>query len=451
MRILSLISLLIFGLSFLAEAETPMTITLKVKTTLQSDSFPLLAANKKWDSKSSKMIDLTSNSNYGKTLTAGLRKGWVVFMQANGAWAWNMGNGKARIDYMPTEKQRINDGEWHEIRMVFQPTSESVWLYFDGQEVAIMNYGSAVLGMDEITQGIVKSSNKAVKVKSAKVSSGWKRDKLVPQAKDELKIVSWNIWHGGRRNGIEKGIQQTVAALKAQQADIILLQETYGSGPILADSLDMTLYLISSNLSILTRLPFMEVFSPWDDFRLGGAVLQTGEEDYITAFDVWLNYLPDTDKMIKEKVDYDVFLTEEIKLRGREALDLFKGIKSLGLKPLPTIIGGDMNSGSHLDWTIKNSGLYGGYYIAWPVSKTMYREGFVDTYRSVHPDSRADLGYTWSPRFKEVLQYRIDYIYHDASNWVTVAAGVEGYDHPDWSSDHAMVWAIIKRNGMVRP
>ena len=451
MRVSSLLLICFLGFSFLAKAQAPISISLKVKTSLQSETFPVLAANKKWDSQTSLIMDMTSNSNYGKTLSAGVQPGWAVFLQANGAWAWNMGNGKARIDYMPTEKQRINDGKWHEIRMVFQPKSESVWLYFDGKEVVIMNYGSTLLEAASLQNNLYNTGQKEIKVKGLKISETWKRDQTTPMTKNELKVVSWNIWHGGRRNGIVEGIEQTVATLKAQEADILLLQETYGSGPILADSLDMTLYLISSNLSILTSLPFMEVFSPWDDFRLGGAVIQTGDDAYITAFDVWLNYLPDTDKMVKEEADYDVFVSEEIKVRGREALDMFKGIKSLGLVPLPTIIGGDMNSGSHLDWTLSNSGNYGGYFLAWPVSKTMYREGFIDTFRSVYPNSGKDLGYTWSPRFKDQLQYRIDYLYHDQANWKTVAAGVEGYEDTNWSSDHALVWAVLQRIRSVSP
>ncbi|HKK73521.1 MAG TPA: endonuclease/exonuclease/phosphatase family protein [Saprospiraceae bacterium] len=431
-------------MSTLAKAEGIINISFRVKTTLQSDSLPLIAATKNWDSRNSFILDLTSNSNFGKTLPAGLRKGWAVFLQANGAWGWNLGNGKNRLDYLPTQKQRINDGKWHEIQMVFHPEMESVWLYFDQKEVAVYNLGD--LRPEEIPIGSNIQVGESIKVKKLKVEDEWKRKLKAPDSKRELKVVSWNIWHGGRHNGIEKGIGQTIAELAEQAPDIILMQETYGSGPIIADSLGMTFYLISSNLSIMTKLPIMEVFSPWDDFRLGGAVLQTGSDDYVTVFDVWLSASPSTDRMIQEEVDYDYFVSQELRSRGREALDLFKSIKTLGLVPLPTIIGGDMNSGSHLDWTLANAGRHGGYFLSWPVSKTFYRKGYQDTYRQVYPDSGQQLGYTWSARFKDELQYRIDFIYQDALHWQTHSAGVEGYAKGgDWPSDHALIWSVLKR------
>ena len=445
MRQLFLVLTLTVSVLPFLKAQEVVNISFKVKTDVVSDSLPFIAATKNWNSRNSFIQDLTSNSNFGKTLPAGLRKGWSVFLQPNGAWGWNLGNGKARLDYMPTEKQRINDGKWHQIQMVFHPKTESVWLYFDQEEVAVYNYGNTLVEATELASAIRSTDDDNIKVKGVKVSNEWKRKISTPDQKEALKVISWNIWHGGRHNGVPKGIDQTVSILREQTPDIILMQETYGSGPIIADSMGMTLYLISSNLSIMTALPIMEVFSPWDDFRLGGAVLQTGENDYISVFDVWLSASPSTDQMIEAEVDYDYFVSQELRSRGREALDLFKAIEGLGLVSLPTLIGGDMNSGSHLDWTVLNSGKHSGYYLSWPVSKTFYREGYQDTYRQVYPDSSTQLGYTWSSRFKEELQYRIDFIYQDAFHWETLASGVEGYERVDWPSDHALVWSVVRR------
>lgn len=451
MRTLYILIPLLTLFSNVSKAEGFINISFEVKTNLVSDRLPLIIANKNWDSRNSFIQDLTSRSNFGKSLAAGMRKGWAVFLQENGAWAWNMGNGKARLEYLPTEQQKINDGKWHQIQIVFDPSTESVWLYYDENQVAVYNYGQVKLDELSLGSNIQSSQQENLKIRKVKVKSRWKRKAEPTSDQQRLKVVSWNIWHGGRRNGVIKGIEQTVNRLKDQDPDIILMQETYGSGPIIADSLGMTFYYISSNLSIMTHLPIMEVFSPWDDFRLGGAVLQMGEEDYIAVFNSWLSASPSTDKMIKEQVDYDYFIAEELRSRGREALDLFKSIDGLGLVPLPTIIGGDMNSGSHLDWTLENAGRHGGYFLPWPVSKTFYREGFLDTYRQIYPNSSDEPGYTWSARFKDELQYRIDFIYQDAIHWQSIAAGVEGYEQSNWSSDHALVWAIIKRRSITAP
>jgi len=424
-------------------------LSFKVKTTNNGDGFPALLDNKNWNSRTALEIDLLSNSNYGKTLTSGNRKGWSFFIQKNGAWAWNIGDGKKRLDYLPTAKQRINDGEWHELEMVFVWEQEIVRLYFDKKEVAIYNFGALDLDPQWIEKNIKPSLNSQVKVKALKSSYKWAPSFNIKDSQDTLNILNWNIWHGGRHNGIEEGIAQTIQIIQEKQADVIFLQETYGSGPIIADSLGMNFFLISSNLSILSKFPFVELYSPWDDFRFGGAVLQTGPDQYIAVFDTWLNYLPDTDKQMKEGFGYWEIQEQEIRVRGREALDMMKSFKNLGLI-CPVLIAGDFNSGSHLDWTLENAGVFGGYFLPWPASKTLAREGFTDSFRARYPEVRKNLGFTWSPRFKDGLQYRIDYIYHDPY-WQTLEAGVEGYEQKDWPSDHAMTWAKVVLQKPIKP
>lgn len=431
------------------QTEAPIVIRFQVKTTLSSSEFPLLVATKDWNKEPVFKIDLTSNSNYGKTLASGLRRGWAVFLQENGAWGWNLGNEMKRLDYMPTSKQQINDGKWHEIALFFDQNQQVVHFAFDQKIVAIYNYKSTPVSTEWLQENLIVTNHPQIKVRKLKISDEWKFRTELTSEKDQLKVVSWNIWHGGRRNGIQQGLKQTIDLLKEQEADLILLQETYGSGPIIADSLGMQLFLISSNLSILSKLPFAATFCPWDDFRMGGAILQHRKNQYFAAFDIWLNYLPDTDKLMNDGVGFGEFYEAELQTRGREALQVFKAFNNLNLK-VPSIFGGDFNSGSHLDWTLANTGKHKGYYLPWPVSRTMYREGFTDTYRNIYSDSSKDLGYTWSPKFKDGLQYRIDHIYQEQAFWKTLDAGVEGYDVKDWPSDHAMVWAVLQL-GAIRP
>lgn len=442
-RIFLLVALAFTGLSTGLKAEAPVVIQFEVKTRLASSEFPLLVATKNWNKQPQTEIDLTSNSNYGKTLTSGVRKGWAFFLQENGAWGWNLGNEKSRLDYLPTVKQQINDGQWHQIGVVFDQDKQVAHLYFDETSVAMYNYKGTPTSTNWLLENLVVSNHPQIKIRKLKVRRKWKPKAQLFAEKEQLKVVSWNIWHGGRRNGIERGLQQTIAILKRQNADVILLQETYGSGPIIADSLGMQFFLISSNLSILSKLPFLATFCPWDDFRMGGAVLQSKKDQYFAAFNIWLNYLPDTDKQLKEEAAFWEILEAEMQTRGREALNLFKHFNRLNLS-VPSLLGGDFNSGSHLDWTIANSSRHQGYYLPWPVSKTLYREGFTDTYRNIYTDPSVDLGYTWSPRFKDVLQYRIDYIYQEQAFWKTLDAGVQGYNVKDWPSDHALVWAVLQ-------
>jgi hypothetical protein len=66
---------------------------------------------------------------------------------------------------------------------------------------------------------------------------------------------------------------------------------------------------------------------------------------------------------------------------------------------MPVIVGGDFNSGSHLDWTPAAATLpnYMGRVVAWPAGIAMREAGFVDVFRFAHPDPIQDPGLIWSP------------------------------------------------------
>ena len=59
----------------------------------------------------------------------------------------------------------------------------------------------------------------------------------------ELKVLSWNVWHAGHaKNYPEKGCEGTIGILRKSQADVILMIETYGAAPMVADSLGYDMY-----------------------------------------------------------------------------------------------------------------------------------------------------------------------------------------------------------------
>ena len=84
---------------------------------------------------------------------------------------------------------------------------------------------------------------------------------------------------------------------------------------------------------------------------------------------------------------------------------------------LPTLFVGDHNTPSGFDWGPANSEQNFGYVIDWPVGQHCAAAGFIDCFRTVHPDPIADRGYTWSPGTpKDTLSStdvhdRIDMIY----------------------------------------
>ena len=51
--------------------------------------------------------------------------------------------------------------------------------------------------------------------------------------KETFKVMAWNILHGG--NDIENGQQNVVKIIREINPDIILMVETYGSGPYISN------------------------------------------------------------------------------------------------------------------------------------------------------------------------------------------------------------------------
>jgi len=113
---------------------------------------------------------------------------------------------------------------------------------------------------------------------------------------------------------------------------------------------------------------------------------------------------------------------------------------------LATILAGDHNSPSHLDWTPANRGVHGGA-VAWPVSVAMTNAGFIDGLRALRPDAATEPLITWTPGYPAYerlsgneVHDRIDFVYHRDGERVRlrpVAAGV--YAPAPWPSDHALV------------
>ena len=329
------------------------SVIFKVKTNVQSEQFPSLISNKNWDD--AKVIDLISTSNMGLTLASGSKSGWTIFVQPNGAWGWNMGDGEHRLDYLPTTLQRVNDNQWHEIAISFYLDKETAWLYFDGKHVAIYSLSELNFKAEDVLRKQVATSEKVIKVKDLNEGKT-KRDEIGLQnfykvdAPEKLKVMAWNIWHGGRHNGIEKGVEQTIEAIRNSGADLVCMQETYGSGPAISDALGTLFYYRSSNLSVHSKYPILDTYNAYQAFRFGGVRVKMGDE-LLDVFSLWIHYLPSISELYPVET-VEKILEEENKTRGKEMKEILASLDEIGIDgaQVPLIIGGDFNSPSHLDW-----------------------------------------------------------------------------------------------------
>ena len=453
------------------DSRGDFSVALWVRLNGKGDQYPSLAANKSWDG--GKVVDLLSTSNMGITLKSGTNRGWVLAIQPNGSWSWNIGNGKYRLDYLPTvEQQPILDDRWHLLSFCIDQARKEARLFYDGVNVAIYSItGFNDLHTDQmsVVGGDRLKENAATDV-SGRFSNAryWNRklsddeifsiyqerytnakSKPLPERVDKLKVLSWNIWHGARHPGIEKGIQQAVDFIRHSGADVITMQETYGSGPIIADRLGYYFYLRSSNLAILSRYPLEDTHDVYEPFRLGGATVRLSGTQRVNIFSLWIHYLPawrrDT---ATEGTTAESLVASEWKTRASEMRDILEELQPFldRADETPLIVGGDFNSPSTLDWIQATAEWHRGLIVDWPVSKQMLDAGFVDSYRRVHQDPLNHMPHAMWKGDARRLTYRIDYLYSLGKTIEPVASQMVNTHNGTWPSDHPAVLTTYRLN-----
>lgn len=440
-----------------------------IRTEATSDRLPAIVTDKDWNSGS--LIDVTSHHDLGLTRDSGSLRGFCIALAPQGSWAFNLGDGKNRLDYRATKpRQPINDGRWHQLAFSIDRPRSEAHLFHDGRRVAIFS----LTGMGDLT-GALRAQIEADAIgpsalfdgeiedlviadgplDPALVQSSWRERNRIdppraarPQRRSELRVLAWNIWHGGRRDGDQAGIERTIQVIRESGADVVAMQETYGSGAAIADGLGFHYYLRSSNLSVMSRYPIVATHDLYQPFRFGGVTLELAPGQRVKLFSLWINHLPDYGEQMTgdQPLTAAELVDADRKIRGKEIdgilATLTEVIAASDVEPL--IIAGDFNSPSHLDWTAATSDLHRDLVVAWPVSVAMERAGFRDAYRRVHPDPRTRPGRTWSPRFRESWQDRIDYIYFQGKGVRATQARMLDELDPRWPSDHAAVLATLQ-------
>lgn len=282
---------------------------------------------------------------------------------------------------------------------------------------------------------------------------------------NELKVVSWNIWHKGHSKEFPyKGCSGTIDLLKEIDADIYLVVETYGASNMIADSLGYYHRLLSDNLSVYSRYPIVKTYTfpeRINTFNFGGVLVNVNGVN-IRCFCTWLHYLPDSRLVPTDNSEKAILEWDNAGTRDDEIFNILSVIKPYIKESddIPLIIGGDFNVHSHLDWGEETRWLYnhGGAVVKWTVSSLMYENGFIDSYRRVHPFPEKDLGVTWvyegdtfdKPNRKD----RIDFIYYKGSSIDVIDSktiyGRVGelmkYNNKDffYASDHGIVISTFK-------
>lgn len=299
-----------------------------------------------------------------------------------------------------------------------------------------------------------------------------------PSAATELTVLTFNVWGGGANEG--KGVEETVAVIRATGADIVGLQETRLEGdPCTAESCPPRGDSVASEIAralgfhvvdqtavndalwanaILSRYPVVSGPTP---NGLGVTVEVEGRK--VQVFNIHLDDSPYQPYQLLG-IEYGPFpflktageaIAAAAATRG-PAVDLLKSDIAAAGEADAAFVFGDFNEPSHRDWTeaAARAGLHP-LAVAYPTVKAIEDLGFVDTFRAVHPDPVARPGFTWTPTSEpsdpEDHHDRIDFVLARASGLQVLAAGIVGEKAPQadlvvtpWPADHRASYARVK-------
>jgi endonuclease/exonuclease/phosphatase family metal-dependent hydrolase len=268
---------------------------------------------------------------------------------------------------------------------------------------------------------------------------------------DTLRILSFNILYGGD----EVDFSKTIEAIRLADADIVGLQEAEGNTEKIAKALNYPYF--DSKLHLLSKFPLIRSHDKGWYFTF----VQTSPENAFVFSNIHLPSDPYGPELVRDGSSKDSVLNNEISTRFHE-LDIHKKyFAELQSQGFPIILTGDFNAPSHLDWTADMVGIrpHLKYAFDWPVSKSLEKMGFVDTYRSVFPNPRVKQGLTWTPGFPSPktnlgeTHDRIDFIWASGTEQIISAKLLGEPNGPDvdisvnpFPSDHrgVIVDCVVK-------
>lgn len=272
-----------------------------------------------------------------------------------------------------------------------------------------------------------------------------------------IKVLTWNIWNGGDEARHETSPEKKLAkqkrvaeTIRASGADIVAMVETYGSGEVIAKELGFHFHPRGTNVSILSRWPIQEDLSVYKPFHCVGVLIEPPGGPPMAVYSVWIHYVDDiwTDPHSRDGRSAEDLLADDGPSRVVEVREILDGVseKTANLKGAAVIVAGDFNSNSHLDYTEAAKDQYG-LVVEWLVTKTMTDAGFHDAYRDLNPTIDRHKDRTWSPRFPDQIQDRIDFVFWKGPTLTPLAARM--LDQPPdpglWPSDHAAVLVEFER------
>ncbi|WP_462410480.1 endonuclease/exonuclease/phosphatase family protein [Neobacillus sp. Marseille-QA0830] len=251
-----------------------------------------------------------------------------------------------------------------------------------------------------------------------------------------LKIMTLNTAVGGQNSSP----QAVAEAMKATGADIIGIQEPFGSAEIFKQ---ITGFYYSDRLAVLSRYPII------DNGQRDYVYVEVQPGKVVAISNVHLPagpYWPD--QLRDGNVTPETAVAGENNSRMKNLESRFETLPALVARDVPVFFTGDFNNPSDLDWIDSVKDLHLGYAAQWPVSQKLRSLGFHDSYRDIYPDPKTKPAFTYTPGTPigtippGTMLDRIDFIYAGGAAR-TLDSKIVGETGPytdlamdPWVSDH---------------
>jgi endonuclease/exonuclease/phosphatase family metal-dependent hydrolase len=296
-------------------------------------------------------------------------------------------------------------------------------------------------------------------------------------AEIRLTVLSFNAWGGGLNEG--KPVDETLAVLRAADADIVGLQETRAESsgcaaedcppdgssvaPLLGSSLGMQVHLQHGDESVIWANAILSRYPMLRRTPAGLGVVIDVDGRQIAVFNIHpTDYPYQPYQLLRIPYGEAPFLQTAAQAvaaasaaRGAALRLLLSELDSVADTEAQLVFG-DFNEPSHLDWTERAAaaGLHP-LEVPFPLSLAMAQAGFVDAVRAVHPDEVARPAFTWTtttrPDDPADHHDRIAFVYVRGAGVTVESAAIVGEKAPEadivvtpWPSDHRAVRAVIR-------
>ncbi|WP_257002205.1 endonuclease/exonuclease/phosphatase family protein [Streptomyces sp. WZ.A104] len=237
----------------------------------------------------------------------------------------------------------------------------------------------------------------------------------------KLKVLQFNIWMGGSQvAGGRAGIADTIAAV---EPDVVMLSESNEErvAALLSDLADRGLtYFDNANPGdpgVISRYPIVEhrAFPSWSKAVISVDGTEIAAYSGHLEYRYYVNYLPrgygggtppplETSEYGWDEIPTGPITDVGLIMRLNEASGRTAVTKTVLADAAEerrrgrlTLLAGDFNEPSHLDWTRRTRNLFdhNGTVVKWSTTKAIEKAGFRDSYREIHPDPARSPGFTW--------------------------------------------------------